>query len=90
LKLWLGLRDADMGILVEEVVVVVTGEMIVRLALVTTKVNLKARVYRTGSDVVGSKSGAGCQRSCLGEYCLLWLFVLSALQHFASLMKRSR
>ena len=52
LKLWLGLRDADMEVLVEEVPeVVVTSEVIVRLALVTAKA--KARVYETGSDVSG-------------------------------------
>jgi hypothetical protein len=64
-KLWLGLRDADMGVLVEEVVVVAASEVIVRLALVTTKA--KARVYETGSDVAGSESGLACRGSCLGE-----------------------
>ena len=58
-KLWLGLRDADMGILVEEVVVV-ASEVIVRLALVTAKA--KARVYETGSNVSGSESGASMSR----------------------------
>jgi hypothetical protein len=87
LKLWLGLRDTDVGVLVEEVAVV-ASEVIVRLALVTTKAN--ARVYETGSDVAGSESGAGMSTVVSGGDCLLWLFVSSALRHFASVMKRSR
>ena len=64
LKLWLGLRDTDVGVLVEEVAVV-ASEVIVRLALVTTKAN--ARVYETGSDVAGSESGAGMSTVVSGE-----------------------
>jgi len=67
-KLWLGLRDADMGVLVEEVVVV-ASEVIVRLALVTTKA--KARVYETGSDVAGSESEVGMSRVVSRGDCTL-------------------
>ena len=87
LKLWLGLRDTDVGVLVEEVAVV-ASEVIVRLALVTTKAN--ARVYETGSDILQeARVGLACQRSCLGEIaCDGCSF--RVLYGIFAIMKRSR